>query len=205
MSRTYEARRSFSSDLPSSAPLRLAPWARRKKSATCGSPPSIGVHLSRYPDARGTSAAIGEDGLDRKSLKQALVAIAVVAVAVAFAGCEPLSRDELAREVEGVGSLAAEGAVLADEVSQQETKRTFARVHARELADAAEHSAERLTDAHSAEGLADATQEAIHLSEDVSSAIGDLEVAPDDASGAAAIETRLRGLAQKASTLEDSL
>jgi len=133
------------------------------------------------------------------------VAACTVAVAVVLSGCEPLDQGELSREIEGVASLAAEGAVLADEVAQQETKRTFARVHARELADSAEHSAERLTDAHPAEGLADATGKAIALSDDVSGAIGAVEVAPDDAAAADETSERLRALVQKLRNLEDSL
>ena len=124
---------------------------------------------------------------------------------IVLSGCEPLDQGELAREIEGVASLAAEGAVLADEVAQQETKRTFARVHARELGDSAEHSAERLTDAHPAEGLDGATAKAIALSEDVSEAIGEVEVAPDDAAGADEASERLRALVQKLHHLEDSL
>jgi hypothetical protein len=143
--------------------------------------------------------------LDRGPTKRAFLATCVVALAGVLAGCEPLDSGELGREIEGVSSLAAEGAVLADEISQQETKRTFARVHARELGDSAEHSAERLTDAHPADGLTAATRRAIRLSEDVSAAIGELEVAPDDAVAAHATEKRLRQLVQRASSLEDSL
>src|SRR5215210_2088551 len=117
-------------------------------------------------------------------MKRGCAATGVVVLVLVLAGCEPLDQGELSREIEGVASLASEGAMLADEVAQQETKRTFARVHARELGDSAEHSAERLTDAHPAEGLAEATGKAIKLSEDVSDAIGELEVAPDDAAGA---------------------
>jgi hypothetical protein len=143
--------------------------------------------------------------MDRGPAKRALIATAVAVLGAVVSGCEPLDSGELTREIEGVSSLAAEGAVLADEISQQETKRAFARVHARELGDSAEHSAERLTDAHPAEGLAEATSKAIRLSEDVSAAIGELEVAPDDAVAAHATEKRLRHLVQRASSLEDSL
>ena len=133
------------------------------------------------------------------------MATCAVVLAVVVSGCEPLDQGELSREIEGVASLASEGAVLADEVAQQETKRTFARVQARQLSDSAEHSAERLTDAHPAEGLAGATDEAIVLSNDVSEAIGQVEVAPDDATGADEASERLRALVQKLHELEDSL
>ena len=67
--------------------------------------------------------------------------------AIVLAGCGPMSADELRREVDTIHSTAAEASVLADQIAAQRTKRTFARVQARNLADAAEHSAERLTDA----------------------------------------------------------
>jgi hypothetical protein len=119
--------------------------------------------------------------------------------------CEPLGPDELKREVQSVHSVAAEGSVLADQVANQASKRTFARVQARELSDAAEHSAERLTDAHPAEGLDDATSRAIDLAEATSSAIGEVELAPDDAAEAAAAASRLRDLAARTDVLAQSL
>jgi hypothetical protein len=133
-----------------------------------------------------------------------LACIALVC-ALVLTGCEPLGPDELRREVQSIGSIAAEGSVLANEVATQNTKRTFARVQARELSDAAEHSAERLTDAPPEDGLADETTRAIRLAEDASEAIGAVEVAPDDASGAAAAERRLRTLSDRAGALAGSL
>jgi hypothetical protein len=133
----------------------------------------------------------------------ALVVCAVTAVALT--ACEPLGPDELQREVESIHSVAAEGAVLADGVAGQNTKRTFARVQARELSDAAEHSAERLTDAHPAEGLGDATSRAIDLAEATSSAVGEIELAPDDAAKAADAAGRLRDLAARTDELAQSL
>jgi hypothetical protein len=124
---------------------------------------------------------------------------------VAFPGCEPLGPDELKREVDSVHSVAAEGAVLADLVADQETKRTFARVQARELADAAGHSAERLTDAHPAGGLEAPTARAIDLADQVSAAVGEIERAPDDATGASSAADRLRRLATQTDSLSGSL
>jgi hypothetical protein len=132
------------------------------------------------------------------------LALALVA-AIAVAGCEPLGPDELQREVDTIHSTAAEGSVLADQVAAQNIKRTFTRVEARELADAAGHSAERLTDAHPADGLEGATERAISLAEDTESAIGQLEVAPDDAEAAARAAGRLRDLARRTDELAGSL
>jgi hypothetical protein len=132
-------------------------------------------------------------------------AVALCVLALGAAGCEPLGPDELQREVESIGSNAAEGAVLADQVAAQQTKRTFARVQARELSDAADHSAERLTDAHPAEGLVAKTERAITLADQVAEEIGTVEVAPDDAAASEAAAARLRALAAKAAGLAESL
>ena len=137
-------------------------------------------------------------------MRSATVALLVIVSLLAF-GCEPMSQAELGREIDGLRSLAAEGAVLADQVAAQRTKRTFARVQARELSDSAEHSAERLTDAHPAEGLNDPLDRAVQLADEISAALGDLEVAPDDAEAAAQGATRLRQLADQAERLRGSL
>jgi hypothetical protein len=129
----------------------------------------------------------------------------VLTAALVLAACEPMSADELRREVDTVHSTAAEASVLGDQIASQNTKRTFARVQARELADAAQHSAERLTDAHPADGLEAQLQRAIALAEDVSDAAGSLEVAPDDAVAAGHAADRLRELARQTDELAASI
>jgi hypothetical protein len=137
--------------------------------------------------------------------RRPLLWIAIAGLAVGLTACQPLSADELRREVDTVHSTAAEAAVLADQVARQSTKRTFARVQARELSDSAQHSAERLTDAHPADGLEGATERAIALAEEVSSAAGQVETAPDDAVAAARTANRLRELAQQTEELAGSI
>jgi hypothetical protein len=131
-----------------------------------------------------------------------LFAIALVAI---LSGCEPLGPDELRREVQTIHSTAAEASVLADQIAAQRTKRTFARVHATQLGDSADHSAERLTDAHPQDDLIAQTNRAITLAEQVGEQIGGLETAPDDAQAAQATAARLRALAAKADGLAASL
>ena len=116
-----------------------------------------------------------------------------------------MSADELRREVDTVHSTAAEASVLADQIAAQRTKRIFARVEARNLADAAEHSAERLTDSNPAAGLEPQLQRAITLAEDVSDAAGSLEVAPDDAVAAGRTAQRLRDLGRQTDDLAGSI
>ena len=140
-----------------------------------------------------------------RAIRSALVPLAALSVAASLAGCEPLSSAELQREVESIGSVSAEAAVLADRIAEQETKRTFARVQARELGDAAGHSAERLEDADPAEGLDDAVERAIALAESVADEAGQLEVAPDSAAEAMEAAERLRALSEDATQLAGSL
>ena len=140
-----------------------------------------------------------------QSRRMAVMALIVAAVAIGVAGCEPLGPDELRREVQTIHSVAAEGSVLADQIAAQRTKRTFARVQARELGDSADHSAERLTDAHPQDDLIAQQNRAITLAQQTEDEIGQLEVAPDDAQAAQATAARLRSLAAKAAGLAESL
>jgi hypothetical protein len=134
-----------------------------------------------------------------------LWAVLLVATLLLLSGCEPMSAAELRREIDTIHSYAAEGAVLGDQVAGQRTKRTFARVQARELSDAAEHSAERLTDAQPDDGLDSEMQEAIRLAEDISGAIGQFEVSPDNPELAARAAAKLRKLAARTDDLAGSL
>ena len=143
--------------------------------------------------------------MPRIGLNRAPVVLLAIAVSLLLAGCEPLSSAELRREVDTIHSTAAESAVLADQIAGQRTKRTFARVQARELSDAAEHSAERLTDAHPDDGLLSQTEDAIDLASQVSTAAGELETAPDDADAAADAAERLRKLAAQSQRLSESI
>jgi hypothetical protein len=129
----------------------------------------------------------------------------LAACALLLGGCGPMNADELRREVGTIHSTAAEASVLADQIAAQRTKRTFARVQARNLADAADHSAERLIDSSPAQGLEPQLQRAISLAEDVSDAAGSLEVAPDDAVAAGHAADRLRDLAQQTDELAGSI
>ena len=122
-----------------------------------------------------------------------------------LSGCDPLTADELTREIDQIHSLAAEGAVLADGVRADRTRATFTRVHARELADSADESAQKLNDATEAPGLADDVEGAIELAGDVSQALGDLETSPGDEATGGDAAKRLRDLADRADRLADGL
>jgi Ser/Thr protein kinase RdoA (MazF antagonist) len=68
---------------------------------------------------------------------RALLALVLVA-AVVVAGCgETTTARDFRLDAATIASIAAEGALLAHEVGEQDTTRAFARVHGRELGDTA--------------------------------------------------------------------
>ena len=130
---------------------------------------------------------------------------AVIVSLLFLAGCEPLSTNELQHEAGAIHSTAAEGALLADGVARQRTLSSFARAHAKELADAADTSARKLHDATVPDSLRRPTTRAIGLATQTSTALGDLELSPSNPQLAAGLESRLKRLATAATRLEDSL
>src|SRR3954454_18928676 len=94
-----------------------------------------------------------------------LVVVLVIVVAWAAAGCGDLSRGELERGVGSLGAISAEGELLARDISRHRTKKTFARVRARELAEDADHEAEKLHDATPAPDVAAAKRREAELAE----------------------------------------
>ncbi len=133
-------------------------------------------------------------------------ALITLLAAVALAGCGgAISHDSLVREVQTIQSQAAEGALVADGAARNRTKTTFTRVQADELAGRATHEAEKLSDAQATGRLAVARDQAVQLAEDVSSALGELEVAPRDQALARAVARKLQRLDTAATRLEDRL
>ena len=134
-----------------------------------------------------------------------IAASVLVLLPLALAGCNPLSHSELKREVDSIGSLAAEGQLLASDVSLDRTKATFVRVHASELASSADESAEKINDADVASGLEDEAKQAIKIAMDTSDALGELEVAPGDEQGAREVEAKLERASKAAEMLSAKL
>jgi hypothetical protein len=102
----------------------------------------------------------------------------LLAAALALGGCGPLERAELKRGVESLSALAAEGRVLADGAARDRTKRNFTRVHARVLAEDAQHEAEKLADAHPAAGLEAERDQAVAIAQRIADILGELQVTP---------------------------
>ena len=113
--------------------------------------------------------------------------------------------DELKRGVDSIASAASEGKLLAQDVSRDRTRSTFVRVHARDLADDVNHEAEKLADAQAHGEVARIKAQAVALAQQVSDALGDLQVMPADATTGAHVATRLRHYAAKAGELSAAL
>jgi hypothetical protein len=102
-----------------------------------------------------------------------------VATATALgAGCGPTDRAELERRVQTLVALAAEGRILADGVAGDRTRATFTRVHARTLAEDAQHEAEKLADADVVRGLRREREEAVAIAQRLSDALASLQTYP---------------------------
>jgi hypothetical protein len=113
---------------------------------------------------------------------------------------------ELSRSIDTLASTAAEGAMLAGDVADDRTKATFARVHARDLGDVVVHEAEKLNDADANRAnVAAAKTKAIDLADKIDTALGQIQVAPDDAPGARRAETQLDKLSKQAGDLSAGL
>jgi hypothetical protein len=134
-------------------------------------------------------------------------AVVVGAAAVVISGCGgPMTPDELSRSIGTLESTAAEGAFLADDVADDRTKATFARAHARDLGDVVQHEAEKLNDAEANRSdVASAKTKAIDLADKIDTALGQIQTAPDDESGAGMAGHQLSKLSEQAGKLAEGL
>jgi hypothetical protein len=124
---------------------------------------------------------------------------------VALAGCGPLSRAELKRQVLSLGSIASEGELVAHDVEYDRTKTTFVRVHAGALSSEAENDAQKLSDAKPAAGLERKTEKAIGIATDISDALDEVRVFPDDPDRARDARAKLQQASNDAGDLAGQL
>jgi hypothetical protein len=137
--------------------------------------------------------------------RRALAGI-LLAGALWLSGCGgPMQPEELARSVQALESSAAEGALLAHEVARDHTKATFARAHARELGETVDHEAEKLNDADAEGEVAPAKARAIQLADQISAALGRIQIAPDSETEGRTAERTLSGLGERAGKLAEGL
>jgi outer membrane murein-binding lipoprotein Lpp len=130
----------------------------------------------------------------------------VILAAFALAGCGgPMRPEELSASIDTLSSSAAEGELLAGDVAEDRTKATFARAHARELGDVVNHEAEKLADATPRPGIADEKSQAVDLADEISQALGQIQVRPSDERTGRESQRQLSQLADRATRLADSL
>jgi hypothetical protein len=129
----------------------------------------------------------------------------VVALAAPLGGCGQETRHDVRISIEQIASIAAEGAIMADDLSRGRTKTTFVRVHGSDLSSQAEHEAEKLNDAPVAPELEGRIQQAIKLSGDIGGVIDDMRVSPNDRHQAHDNVVKLRKWADEVRKLADSL
>jgi len=117
-----------------------------------------------------------------------------------------MTPDELSRSIDTLGSTAAEGAFLADDVADDRTKATFARVHARDLGDVVQHEAEKLNDADANRAdVSSAKRKAIDLADRIGTALGQIQTSPQDEKGAASAGHQLSQYSDDADKLTEGL
>ena len=132
--------------------------------------------------------------------------LAFVGVLVmSFAACGREDPHQIRLSIEQISSIAAEGALMADDVSHGRSKVTFVRVHGEDLSSQVQHEAEKLNDDPVSPTLRGRVQAAIKLAGDVGSAIDDLRTSPQDRAQARRSEGNLMSLASEVRKLADSI
>jgi hypothetical protein len=131
--------------------------------------------------------------------------VLLLPLAASLGGCGRERRHQVKLSIQQLSSIAAEGALMADDLARDRTKTTFVRVHGEELSSQAEHEAEKLNDDPVTPDLHAPIKKAIDLASAIGSAIDDLRVSPQDRSQAADDRAKLEKWAAEASKLADSL
>jgi hypothetical protein len=131
--------------------------------------------------------------------------LALIALAAQLTACGRASSTGVGAGIKQLASISAEGALMADDVARGRTKTTFVRVHGAELSAQAEHEAEKLNDVPVVPRLEQPIHMAIELSADISGAIDDLRVSPQDREQARESERKLLHWADDAGKLAEGL
>jgi hypothetical protein len=126
--------------------------------------------------------------------------------ASSLAGCGgPMRPEELGRSVDSLASAAGEGQLVARDVALDRTKATFARARTRELGEEVDHEAEKVSDATPQPAIADEKSAALDLADEISQALGQVQISPNDRAGARAAERQLGDLQDRAERLAEGL
>ena len=115
---------------------------------------------------------------------------ALALLLLALTGCNggTVDRHALKRDAEKVGSLATEGALLANDVSRGASTKSFARVHAQELSGAASDLEDSLAERPTSPGISADVRKLSRLAGKVSRQLEQLHLHPTDRSVAASLE-----------------
>ena len=135
-----------------------------------------------------------QDGQSARVSSTKLIARAALALLVfALAGCNGGTVDlhALKRDAEKVGSLATEGALLANDVSRGASTKSFTRVHAQELSGAASDLEDSLAERPTSPGITADVRRLSKLAGKVSQELEQLHLHPTDRSVAGSLEQPL--------------
>ena len=130
-------------------------------------------------------------------------ASAVLLLALVLTGCNggTVDRHALKRDAQKIGSLASEGELLASDVSRGRSTRSFTRVHANELSQAASDFADSLAERRTSPGIETKVRRLSRLAGKVSDELGQLHRHPTDRAVAASLEQPLSSDADAADRL----
>jgi hypothetical protein len=114
-------------------------------------------------------------------------------VALVLSGCNggTVDKHALMRDAEKVGSLATEGELLANDMSKGATTKSFARVHAKELSQAASNLADALAERPTSPGIETDVRKLSKLAAKVSRELEQLHLHPTDRPAAESLEQPL--------------
>jgi hypothetical protein len=141
-----------------------------------------------------------------RAVSKAAFLVAALALGIGSSACGgPMRPEELKRSIDTLESSAAEGRLLARDVAEDRTKATFARAHARELADGVDHEGEKLTDATPRREIVAEKAAAVSLADDISQVLGKIQQSPQDESVGREAENQLDDLTRRAKQLGDRL
>ena len=138
-------------------------------------------------------------------MRRAIALAAAAALAGPLVGCGRETNHDVAQSVEQIASISAEGSLMADDLARGRTKTTYVRVHGEELSSQAEHEAEKLNDAPVDPALHARIEKAIGLSSEISGAIDDMRVSPQDRQKARQAQQDLQKWAGEAQQIANSI
>jgi hypothetical protein len=138
-------------------------------------------------------------------VRRITVVLVLVPVVALLGACGQAHKPGVRAGVVEIASIAAESALMADDLARGRSKITFFRAHGAELSAQAQHEAEKLSDDPVAPSLKSPIETAITLASDIGGAIDEMRVSPQDRQQAREDEARLRDWALKARKLAATL